>query len=843
MGFKRDLFFWRWFICCFSMLIYLGTAGGISPVLAQDEDEFTLEEITVTAEKREAELQKIPMEISVLRMDKMREMNVNQIYDLQKILPDVSTSSNVGNFVIVSIREVSTGQWNPMFETTVATHLDGVQLTRFGGLENFFFDLERVEVLKGPQGTLYGRGSTAGSMNMITKKPVLGEFGGNIEGEFGNYGLFRGDLAVNIPIIDKLAVRIAGRRQKRDGYSDSGYNDANSYSGRFSLRWEPTDLTTFTAVVDHTSTDDNGYAMSAGGAGGNLSGFYLTTYGDVTIVANEVEPLPPYTDGGPIFTRWQSRWAIGDLLDSNYNDSKHHGVTGILEHEFEIGTATIQFAHRSILEHKDFAWATIGLVPYPYTVSPYGTTYTGTYPVTEVVLRKGAVYSPWFWTVMSSDTESLEMRLTSKTSIAGGDKIEWIVGAMGQDDKVVETTRSTYPKIHTKSSALFGQASWMPFDKWNFTGGLRMNWDKKRFMGVLPRFPTDPVTGDYVRDLSNLTVYNYSWQEPTYKLNVSYIPTNDIMTYLQYSKGYRTGNVGYDGMANAPEILDAYELGFKSRWLDNRLQVNATAYYYDYNNYSSWANVTRCWGEQYADHTCEDAWTSPPPGSGSQNIGTPGPDGVVDSYDEENLGYVSFSPGGAEQMGVSVDVMWMLTPNDMVSFNGTWRDNKYGTPYNARAVLLAKFPDAVSPWRSDSDDRSGLPFGGAPIRFNAGYTHTWYIGADVLTTTGTLFYNGQGIDIYKNWLTDNFYKMPGRDAYWTGDISATYTSSRWVPSGMQWHARFRCTNVWDSDALDTITYTDDIPRGAQDVYSFASGIISGGYTLPRTYSISIGFDF
>ena len=187
--------------------------------------------------------------------------------------------------------------------------------------------------------------------------------------------------------------------------------------------------------------------------------------------------------------------------------------------------------------------------------------------------------------------------------------------------------------------------------------------------------------------------------------------------------------------------------------------------------------------------------------------------------------------------------MWMLTPNDMVSMNGTWRDNKYATPYNARAVLLAKFPDAVSPWRSDSDDRSGLPFGGAPLRFNAGYTHTWYIGADVLTTTGTLFYNGQGIDIYKNWLTDNFYKMPGRDAYWTGDISASYTSSRWVPSGMQWHVRFRCTNVWDSDALDSISYTDDILYGAQDVYPFKSGILSGSYIQPRTYSISISFDF
>ena len=191
---KRVYLFLKYgFFCCLSLCLFL---PGIS--LGQDEDEeFMLEDVVVTAEKREAELQSIPMEVSVLREDTMRQLNVNQVYDLQKLLPDLSVSHNVANFMIVSIREVETGQWNPMFETTVATHLDGVQLTRFGGIDNFFFDLERVEVLKGPQGTLYGRGSTAGSMNMITRKPVLGEFGGNAEIEIGNYNLYRGDVALN----------------------------------------------------------------------------------------------------------------------------------------------------------------------------------------------------------------------------------------------------------------------------------------------------------------------------------------------------------------------------------------------------------------------------------------------------------------------------------------------------------------------------------------------------------------------------------------------------------------------------------------------------------------------
>ena len=106
----------------------------------------------VTAEKREAELQKVPMSIDVVREQEMRIYNVNQINDIQKIMPDVTVNTQVGSFQQISIREVQMIQFNPIFETTVATHLDGIQLNRFAGLDNFFFDLERVEVLKGAPG-------------------------------------------------------------------------------------------------------------------------------------------------------------------------------------------------------------------------------------------------------------------------------------------------------------------------------------------------------------------------------------------------------------------------------------------------------------------------------------------------------------------------------------------------------------------------------------------------------------------------------------------------------------------------------------------------------------------
>jgi iron complex outermembrane receptor protein len=91
-----------------------------------------------------------------------------------------------------------------------------------------YFDLQRVEVLKGPQGTLYGRGSTAGSMNIMTQKALLGEVNGHVSAEAGNFGLFRTEGAINIPVADKLAFRVSGRILKRDGYNDAGFNDQDA---------------------------------------------------------------------------------------------------------------------------------------------------------------------------------------------------------------------------------------------------------------------------------------------------------------------------------------------------------------------------------------------------------------------------------------------------------------------------------------------------------------------------------------------------------------------------------------------------------------------------------------
>jgi iron complex outermembrane receptor protein len=835
------LFKYGLLVCLSLSLVLPGIALGQEE--EDDELEFMLEDIIVTAEKREVELQKIPMDISVVRPEEMRLYNINQMHDLQKMIPDLSVQNTVGSFNLITIREVQTTLFNPIYETTVATHLDGIQLNRFTGLDNFFFDLERVEVLKGPQGTLYGRGSTAGSMNIITRKPVLGEFSGRASIEAGNYSRYRADWVVNLPMGDTMAMRIAGRRNLSDGISDSGYGNTNTWSHRVSWRWEPNDRTTINLSGDYISQDDNGQPMG----GFSATGYYLDSYGDVEIVAASAAGVEivdaRYQSGGPVYSRGEANWALQNSADLNYIDNKHYGITASGAYEFDFATATVEYGHRALIEYKDFMWAGASLWP----------VFGGPPPYTQAYVRL-TTPSLFEHAVTTGNTNSLEARLTSNTTIAGGDKLEWIVGLMAQRDMTRELmqTTGTYwfdVQIKTKTEGAFVQASWMPVDKWNFTAGLRQNWDAKDYYGNYN-----------VEDFSYFTA-DAKWSELTYRANISYFPTDDIMPYLTYSKGYRTGNIAYAGGSVPPELLDAWELGLKSRFFNNKLQFNAGFYLYDYQNYGDWVFVNKCWTDENTffdmntytmnypgDHKCDDVSGNPADGYAEYDpdTGATDPDGTVNSWDYQYQTYTSFSPGGADMKGVAVTIDYIPTMDDRISLSASWRENKYQSPYDPLAAILALYPDADSPYTSYSDDPDigGYEFGGAPIRGNASYTHTFRFGSgDTLMATGTAFYEGEGIDQVINRTWPEEYTMPGREDYWTFDVSLMYSSSRWMSPGNLWSLRFSAQNIFDSDALSSRTYSGNWFGSHDYLYVVGSGTVSGTYINPRTYSLTFDINF
>jgi hypothetical protein len=296
------------------------------------------------------------------------------------------------------------------------------------------------------------------------------------------------------------------------------------------------------------------------------------------------------------------------------------------------------------------------------------------------------------------------------------------------------------------------------------------------------------------------------------------------MTYLQYARGVKVGNIETNRFPIPSEQLDAWEWGLKSRFLDDRLQINIDAYHYHYKNYNQWFSGGFCISDVNGDHFCDDA----------------NGDGAIDNLDMDPFYTGSVSPGDGKSKGINIAFQWLLTAADRVRGGFTWQENKYGV-YDRPAAVLAMYPGMdtfLQPGQGAA--LTGREFGSAPIRANVRYTHTFKIGdTGTLDVSGDLYYEGDGIDQIMFMGETKEYAMPGREAYWLGDITARYSSSYGMPAGMLWHVRFYANNVWDSTDLDSRDFHETI-RGPGDVFPPQSGYVTGGHVMPRTMGIAVG---
>jgi hypothetical protein len=257
------------------------------------------------------------------------------------------------------------------------------------------------------------------------------------------------------------------------------------------------------------------------------------------------------------------------------------------------------------------------------------------------------------------------------------------------------------------------------------------------------------------------------------------------------------------------------------------------AYYYDYKNYQEFFSVSTCKVDVNNDNICED-WDG---------------NGIDGDTADLNSWSTTVTPGGAKQKGASLSLNWLITPNGLLNASVAYQNNKYKT-YDVASAVLAQFPEAINAYDPapgiPAGDVSGRRFGPAPWRGRTSYTHTFYMGSDILELTGTLLYEGKGIDQIMEINTENEYALPGREDFWLGDISAFYSSSYGMPPGMSWHVRVWCNNIWNSKKKAAISYEDLVNN--QYIFAPRSGYITSGfmgdsYVLPRTFGIAIGVNW
>ena len=256
---KPYLFFNKFYITAFALLLSFN--------LVAQENTLLIEEVIVTAEKRSESLQDISQAITALSGSDLEEKNINSFVDLGSIVPGVTVAKNEGYKTVISIRGVGneTNQ-NAIAAPSVAFHMDGIFIASPFSLQTDFIDIDRIEVLRGPQGTLFGQNSTGGAVNVISKKPSTDEFVGKADLTLGNYGLKKYRTSLNMPISDKVATRLSVSSTERDGFSTNVFtgqdlDDANNISVRSDWLFDLSDTSSLRVFGQYFDVDRNGSAM------------------------------------------------------------------------------------------------------------------------------------------------------------------------------------------------------------------------------------------------------------------------------------------------------------------------------------------------------------------------------------------------------------------------------------------------------------------------------------------------------------------------------------------------------------------------------------------------------
>ena len=210
-----------------------------------------LNDIVVTAQRRSENLQRAAIAVSAIGGDALRDANITKPTELTTVVPALQVATSAGPYSLFYLRGVGNFNGNALSDSAVAFNFDGVYVGRPSSTTGFFYDLDRVEVVKGPQGTLYGRNATGGAINVIARKPELDKIGAEATAEYGNYNALRLDGAINLPLGDIAAIRAAGIYVKHDGYMKDGTDRQDDLGGRLSLRVEPSTNLSINVVGDY----------------------------------------------------------------------------------------------------------------------------------------------------------------------------------------------------------------------------------------------------------------------------------------------------------------------------------------------------------------------------------------------------------------------------------------------------------------------------------------------------------------------------------------------------------------------------------------------------------------
>ncbi len=809
-----------------------------------------LEEIIVTAQKRAENIQDVPIAISALDSRVLERSNIERIDDLTFYVPNLQFG-NFSTTATVALRGIGSTNTTAGGDPGVALHLDGVYLARPMATVFSAYDLERMEVLRGPQGTLYGRNTTGGSINYITKEPT-DEFEGEVDVSYGEFDHAMARGILNIPITDRISSRFNVVWSDSDGYqenlvpggSESGDNDFINFRG--AIRAALTDSMDLLVSVNHSDVSGVGSSSQTRlphptdttvDWGPPIPGFrnfvgnpdqYLQTIlsdeffnrpdinarlaaNGINSVADiesflaargQIQPGPGGiglfvpTPGGSVIP---APWLVddGDFSQTEPNDIGANKVRKNTSEENEQ-----EFTSISATFTWDLDWAEFKSITAYAEVSADTISDTDATESSLLDLRL----------VEDQDQFSQEIQLAS----TGTGPLTWIVGAYYFEEEGERLSLVANPDfdafaallalpegfnvggtVDAESYALFAQASYELNETLRLTAGYRYSWDEKEaVINLVSPFPSYELATLVFDDRAD-----ESWSEPTYKIVADWRATDDIMLYASFSQGYKSGgintNVPAEDAVYDPEFVDVWEVGAKMTFA-NRFQLNVAAFTNDYTDIQ---------------------------------VQSFGPTGAL-----------IVNAAAATINGAEVEGVFAVSENTEFNFSISWLDTEFDE-FLFDAPALPAFPFLASPGdiRAPSDptnplgggtlDYSGNELARAPeYTFNAGAQHVLQLGKGMGSITFRADYYWQD----EQWFDfDNGIGTDGVDAL--GDSFHNLDlRARWESENQTYFVEVFGQNVTDEDQIQNIFIGTAF---------HALGVDLTTYNAPSRWSVRAGYRF
>jgi iron complex outermembrane receptor protein len=528
-----------------------------SPSGADQSQDSSLQEIVVTAERRSSKLQETPLALTPISGSDLERRNIQTLLDLASSLPTLNMGETEG-VAHPSIRGIGSSDIIFGSDPRVAFYLDDVYIARPQDQLGVLYDVDQIEVLDGPQGTLYGRNATGGALLVSSSKPTSTP-SGYINLTYGNYNEFASEGALSGPLGDTLSARIAFQTTDHSGYGENlltghDIDNAHKQSVRLSLLWKPASDFSFLLQTDYHREKDNDYANHYGGLG-NLGSPPLQPTG-VRLGGF----LPPVDSRN-----------IANAVDP-FNDRAIWGASGTAT--WNLGSVTLKsitaYRHTDVSLTTEIDPSSLSLAPLDEQVQSARQVSEELQAIAEMGRNHLIVGLSYFDEYLSGQTPV-------------GLNLELFGGPNFLSEGVDQAGN-----ISTKSAALYLRDSYDFTDRLTAILGGRYTYEKKTVLNEFGEDLTEPYSSS--NPIANIPPFPYSAEKAynafTPSATLDYKFTPHIFGYLTVTQGFKSGgfNVGVDQPAFQPEKIWDYEIGLKTTTLDNRLQANFSSFYYDYSN-------------------------------------------------------------------------------------------------------------------------------------------------------------------------------------------------------------------------------------------------------------------